>query len=128
MSQYLRFSLPAVVALTLSAALFSPVALAQGADAGVRSSTNSNIDDATRSKAMGGQSSSGSTSSSSSSNAGTGSKVENAMGRAARGTKRAGNRALGAVKRGAAKADAKIQGATGSAKANTPSPEPAIKP
>lgn len=127
MSQYLRFSLPAVVALTLSAALFSPVALAQGADAGVRSSTNSNIDDATRSKAMGGQSSSASTSSSSS-NAGTGSKVENAMGRAARGTKRAGNRALGAVKRGAAKADAKIQGATGGAKGNAQSAEPAIKP
>ena len=50
------------------------------------------------------------------------------MGRAARGTKRAGNRALGAVKRGAAKADAKIQGATGGAKGNAQSAEPAIKP
>jgi hypothetical protein len=125
MSSHHRFSFPAAVALSLSAALFSPVLLAQ--DAGVQSSPNSNIDDATRAKAMGGGSAS-STSSSASGNMSMGSKVENAAGRATRATGRAAKRARGAVASGAAKADKKIQKATGDKGGNVQDTGPVIKP
>ena len=118
MSIHHRFSLPAAVALTLSAVIFSPALRAQ--DAGVQSSPNRNIDDATRAKAMSGETSNTGTSS-------MGSKVENAAGRATRATGRVANRARGAVERGAARADKKIQKATGS-KGNVQDTGPVIKP
>jgi hypothetical protein len=127
MSSPHRFSLPAALALSLAAAAFSPALLAQ--DSGVQSSPNRNIDDATRAKAMGGDSANASSSSSSSDASGTtmGSKVENAAGRAKNATVRTGKRARGAVERGAARADQKIRGVTGDAKSTPPSGEPVIK-
>jgi hypothetical protein len=126
MSSHHRFSLPATVALTLSALMFSPAILAQ--DAGVQSSPNSNIDDATRAKAMSGDSSSAAGGSSSASgNTSVGGKVEKAAGRAKRATGRVAKRARGAVESGAAKADKKIQGATGG-KGDVQDTGPVIKP
>jgi hypothetical protein len=125
MSSHHRFSLPAAVALSLVAAVFSPALLAQGA--GVQESTNRNIDDATRAKAMSGDSASAG-SSSSASGTSMGSKVEKAAGRAKSATVRTAKRAKGAVESGAAKADKKIQSATGGAKGNVQDTEPVIKP
>lgn len=127
MSSHHRFSFPAVVALTLSALVFSPAVLAQ--DSGVQSSPNRNIDDATRAKAMSGDSANAGSSSNSGSASGTsmGSKVENAAGRAKNATVRTAKRARGAVERGAARADKKIRGVTGDAKGNTQNAEPVIK-
>lgn len=124
MSMNHMFSLPAVVALTLSAAFFTPALLAQ--DAGVQSSPNRNIDDATRAKAMSGDSAN-SGSSSASGNTSVGNKVEKAAGRASRATGRAAKRARGAVESGAAKADKKIQKAVGG-KGNVQDTGPVIKP
>jgi len=124
MSMNHMFSLPAVVALTLSAAFFTPALLAQ--DAGVQSSPNRNIDDATRAKAMSGDSAN-SGSSSASGNTSVGNKVGKAAGRASRATGRAAKRARGAVESGAAKADKKIQKAVGG-KGNVQDTGPVIKP
>lgn len=124
MSSHHRFSFPAVVALTLSALVFSPAVLAQ--DSGVQSSPNRNIDDATRAKAMSGDSANAG-SSGSASGTSMGSKVENAAGRAKNATVRTAKRARGAVERGAARADKKIRGVTGDAKGNTQNAEPVIK-
>lgn len=123
MSIHCRFSLPAAVALSLSAILFSPALLAQ--DAGVQSSPNRNIDDATRAKAMSGDSANAG--SSSASGTSMGSKAEKAAGRATRATGRAAKRARGAIERGAARADKKIQKATGG-KGNVQDTGPVIKP
>ena len=124
MSIHHKFSLPAVVALSLAAAVFSPALLAQ--DAGVQESPNRNIDDATRAKAMSGDSANGG-SSSSASGTSMGSKVENAAGRAKNATVRTAKRAKGAVERGAARADQKIRGVTGDAKGNAQNTEPVLK-
>ena len=123
MSMNHMFSLPAVVALTLSAAFFTPALLAQ--DAGVQSSPNRNIDDATRAKAMSGDSAN--SGSSASGNTSVGNKVEKAAGRASRATGRVAKRARGAVESGAAKADQKIQKAVGG-KGNVQDTGPVIKP
>jgi hypothetical protein len=124
MSSHHRFSLPAAVALSLAAAVFSPALLAQGD--GVQESTNRNIDDATRAKAMSGDSAS--TSSSGASDGTTmGGKAKKAAGRAKDATVRTAKRARGAVERGAARADKKIQSATGSAKGKAQDTEPVIK-
>jgi hypothetical protein len=125
MSSHHRFSLPAAVAMTLSALVFSPSVLAQ--DAGVQSSPNSNIDDATRAKAMSGDSANAGSSSASGKTT-MGDKVENAAGRAKRATVRTAKRARGAVERGAARADQKIQSATGNAKGKAQDTEPVVKP
>jgi hypothetical protein len=125
MSSHHRFSLPAAFALTLAAALFSPAVMAQ--DAGVQESPNRNIDDATRAKAMSGDAASAG-SSSSASGTSMGSNVENAAGRAKSATVRTAKRAKGAIERGAAKADKKIQSATGGAKGNVKDTEPVVKP
>ena len=125
MSIHHRFSLPAALALTLAAALFSPAVLAQ--DAGVQARPNRNIDDATRAKAMSGDSANAGSSSSASGNSSVGSKVEKAAGRAKRATVRTAKRARGAVESGAAKADKKIQSATGG-KGNVQDTGPVIKP
>lgn len=124
MSIHHKFSLPAVVALSLAAAVFSPALLAQ--DAGVQESPNRNIDDATRAKAMSGDSANAG-SSSSASGTSMGSKVENAAGRAKNATVRTAKRAKGAVERGAARADQKIRGVTGDAKGNAQNTEPVLK-
>jgi hypothetical protein len=113
MSIHPYFSFPAAVALTLSAIVFSPAVLAQ--DSGVQSSANRNIDDETRSKAMSGGGSASSDSSSASGNETMGSKMKNSAGRAKRATVRTAKRARGAVERGAASADSKIQGTTSGA-------------
>jgi hypothetical protein len=131
MSRHHQFSFPAAVALTLAALTFSPAVLAQ--DSGVQSSSNRNIDDATRAKAMRGDSantgSSGSATSSDASDGTTmGGKVKNAAGRAKNATVRTAKRARGAVERGAATADRKIQGATGGNKGNVQDTSPVIKP
>jgi hypothetical protein len=110
--------------MTLSALVFSPSVLAQ--DAGVQSSPNSNIDDATRAKAMSGDSANAG--SSSSSGTSMGSKVENAAGRAKRATVSTAKRARGAVERGAARADKKIQSVTGGTKGKAQDTEPVVKP
>lgn len=123
MSSHHRFSLPAALALTLAAALLSPAVLAQ--DAGVQESPNRNIDDATRAKAMSGDSASAG--SSSASGTSMGSKVEKAAGRAKSATVRTAKRARSAVESGAAKADKKIQSATGG-KGNVQDTGPVIKP
>jgi hypothetical protein len=125
MSSHHKFSLPAAVALSLSALVFSPAVLAQ--DAGVQSSPNRNIDDATRAKAMSGDSSNAGSSSSASGKTTMGDKVENAAGRAKNATVRTAKRARGAVERGAARADKKIQSATGNKKGNVQNTEPVIK-
>ena len=125
MSIHHRFCLPAAITLTLSAALFSPVALAQ--DAGVQSSPNRNIDDATRAKAMSGDAAIAGSSSSASGNTSVGGRVKNAAGRAKNATVRTAKRARGAVERGAARADQKIRGVTGDAKGNAQNTEPVIK-
>jgi hypothetical protein len=125
MSSHHKFSLPAAVTLSLSALVFSPAVLAQ--DSGVQSSPNRNIDDATRSKAMSGDSSNAGSSSSVSGKTTMGDKVENAAGRAKNATVRTAKRARGAVERGAARADKKIQSATGNKKGNVQNTEPVIK-
>jgi hypothetical protein len=121
MSSHHKFSFPAAVALTLSTLAFSPALLAQ--DTG----PNRNIDDATRAKAMSGDSAN--TGSSSASDGTTmGSKAKNAAGRAKNATVRTAKRARGAVERGAARADQKIQSTTGNGKGNVQGTEPTIKP